>query len=367
MRLAPPGCRSSSGWRGAATAPADDVPDRPVPRPVGRNPRAVSPRPSASRSVDLPCRAPTFPSISRQKRNSCSAKIPSGNGANPPASCGVPKHLAARPAVPPPVFRPSRARSRSRLQRRSAVAVCVRGPRSRGRRTRIPPSPAPCRSTSQRGQVRVRRSSRGAPAGRAVPSSSRASRALGSVRRDCVTSPAAPRPGRGPAALAHSGCRDGGSGSRSCDPTGLPSLPASRSSPCGEGASGGPAGGRFGCKCPGWRAVPEYLLPRRAPPEGVTCRQHTEPPAPRLRPSASPPPAPPRRVSPTWCCRGRHRRPTCALVKEYPSGQPKPSGGHPHRPPASAGVRRPRAEPAGAGPSRGHPPAARATDDCGSR
>lgn len=47
-----------------------------LPVPAGRNPRAVSPRPSASRSVDLPCRAPTFPSISRLKRNSCRQRYP---------------------------------------------------------------------------------------------------------------------------------------------------------------------------------------------------------------------------------------------------------------------------------------------------
>jgi hypothetical protein len=104
------------------------------PAPAPKHGFGPIPRPFAGRSVDILCRAPTFPSISRLKRDLCRQRTlgQRGSRSGQLRDAEAPRHL---PATIPPVLRPRRLGSPCQPRRRSALAGRLSCLPSLGRRT----------------------------------------------------------------------------------------------------------------------------------------------------------------------------------------------------------------------------------------
>jgi hypothetical protein len=187
-----------------------------------------SPCSFTSRSVDYPCRAPTFPSIFRLPRNSCRQRTFGLSGRL------LRRTAEHRSASPPTGGRPvclSTLLARFRPVPGAEASWSVRPwPASLGLRTVASPV-APHRSAKRQDACSCSTVSRRTLCGMAALTAGGQARWPHGDNPCHATPPATSRPCHGPAALACSGCRDGGSRCQSRDPAGRPSLPASRSSP----------------------------------------------------------------------------------------------------------------------------------------
>jgi hypothetical protein len=258
---------------------------------------------------------------------------PSGHGLASPTGDAAPRCLAAQPALTRQSFDLGGSVP-VRRQRRSAAA---------GPSVSTEPSgdslasafAAPHRSASLRRRTLAGHSSRRTHASRllAPHTGEPACRIPASCRRGPG---ATSRPGPGPAAPECSGCHDLGSGCQSDDPTGLPSrsggpklASACRASggPWGDGSRGALAGS--GCRstlCPGRWCRSATGHEDHEPPVLDPDRRRAGPVVPRR----VPPTCPPRPVPPSRPC-----------LVELPAATEAVTGYQaPHRPPASAGVRR---------------------------